>query len=97
LFLSLSGVEAIITVATTYHDLDLDVGGFFYGRIESYGEHSRTAGSRIVPGTSGEDWEGTNHFVGARVEEQGTVIGEDEEIGITGEVDKRVKVVLVNV
>lgn len=86
-----------MTVSTTYKDFYLDGGTTLFAAVEFYRKDGGHAGSRVVPGTTGEDGVGADHFVGGRVEEEGTVVGKDEEIAITRKVDKRVKIVFINV
>ena len=68
-----------MTVSTTYKDFYLDGGTTLFAAVEFYRKDGGHAGSRVVPGTAGEDGVGADHFVGGRVEEEGTVVGKDEE------------------
>ena len=54
-----------MTVSTTYKDFYLDGGTTLFAAVEFYRKDGGHAGSRVVPGTAGEDG--------------GTVVGEDEE------------------
>ena len=83
-------------VAPADYDLRWDEGVVVLG-IGFYGEEGRHARSRVVAGTAGEDREGADDFVGVRVEKEGAVVGEDKKVAISGEMDKRVEVVLVRV
>lgn len=92
----LSQIKSVVSISTTNDDLCLD--RTIVGCIgEIYREECRHSGSRVVPGTTGEDGEGANHLVGVRIVEEGAIVGHDEEVTISGEVDKRVEVVLINV
>lgn len=77
-------------------DLDLDV-VVVRLVIQLYREESRRAGCGVVPGTAQEPRELLDHLVAERVEEDGSAVGEDEEVSIGKEVDEGVQVILVEI
>ena len=92
-------VECSRDVAAADDDLGLDGGGGVGGcsGVEVNGEEGGHARGRVVAGAAREDGEGAEDLVGGGIKEEGTVVGEDEEVSVGGEVDERVEVVLVQV
>ena len=45
--------------------------------------------------TSWKGWELTDNLVRFGIEQDGTIIGKDEEVAIGGEVDERIQIVLI--
>ena len=58
------------------------------------GEEDGGAGGRVVAGAAGKGGEFADLRAGFVVEEDGVLVGEDEEVAVGGEVDERVEVVL---
>lgn len=81
--------------AAADHDLSGDDLGVV--DVELYWEESRHPAGRVVAGAALQGGELQDNLVLLKVKEDGSVVGEDEDVAVGGEVDERVEVVLVQV
>lgn len=68
--------------------------GLFAGFTQIEGEERGHAGGRVVASPAGERGQLAYDGPGAGVEDDGAVVGEDEQVAVGGEVDEGVQVVL---
>lgn len=86
--------ELVSVVRGTATDQDFGVDDCWVLLEKPDGEESGHAGAGVVAGAAGENWVLFDDLVGPWIEEYGTVVGEDKDVAVGGEIDKWIEVVL---